>query len=86
VHGGPEAGVQCCGYPCCTEVGAVVKVCEGLRAFEPYEFGEVAADVKVDACEDDSLPYCEAFREEAGEATNYGRAVGIRSKTEFVRR
>jgi len=83
VHGGPEACVQSCGYPCCAEVGAVVEVCEGFRAFEAYEFGEVTADVEVDACKDDGLPGCEAFREEAGEATDYGRAVRVRSKREL---
>ena len=83
-HGGPEAGVQGCGYPCCAEVGAVVKVCEGLRAFEADEFGEIATNVEIDTCEDDGSPGCEVFREEAGEATDYWRAVGIRSKTELL--
>lgn len=85
-HSGPEASVQGGGYPCCTEVRTIVKVCEGLRAFEAHEFGEVAADVEIDACEDDGLPGCEAFREEAGEATDYGRTVGIRSKTKLLGR
>ncbi len=84
VHCGPEAGVQGCGYPCCAEVGAIVEVCEGLGAFEANKFGEVAAEVEIEACEDDGLPGCDAFREEAGEAADYGRAVRVRSKRELL--
>ena len=79
-----DGRVQGCGYPCCAEVGAIVEVCEGLGAFEANKFGEVAAEVEIEACEDDGLPGCDAFREEAGEAADYGRAVRVRSKRELL--
>lgn len=82
-HGGPEAGVQGRGNPCCAEVGPVVEVCEGLGALEAHELGEVAEDVEIETCEDDGLPGCEALGEETGEAADYGRTVEVRSTKEL---